>query len=317
MRKIVFILFFLSVASVLPAQTVLDTLCAGLHSEEYNQYWKRHRTWPRILEGKCVPELKSGSGSGDMLISPEWKYLRDSTFTTPLNIKFFREDMNEDYPLDGWYIITEHFFGTKREVGFYPLESIAMHAVRAFANTERDIFACFKDCVPCCTWRYIYRKYGNVKSNELVERGNRWVYDRDLIDSLYKTVNFDNGLWHGDYTVYKGADTIYHTTFHHGTGHYKDFYVDGTVMMEGDIVNGCRDGVWVYYFYMEDKKLYKNVMLEHFDRSKPYPVQPPDNTKHYNFVTDSLVRKALRWENETPKRIKRKTRNPVYDFLYF
>lgn len=32
-----------------------------------------------------IPELRSGGG-GDMLISPDWKYIRDSTFTTPLNI---------------------------------------------------------------------------------------------------------------------------------------------------------------------------------------------------------------------------------------
>lgn len=104
-----------------------------------------------------------------------------------------------------------------------------MYAVRAFADTEREILACFKDCVPCCTWHYIYRKYGNFR------RKNSWKYDKDLIDSLFKSVNFDKGLLHGDYTVFKGVDTIYHTTFQHGTGHYKDFYTDGTLMMEGII----------------------------------------------------------------------------------
>lgn len=318
MRRIVFILFFLSAANVLFAQTVLDTLCAGAYSEEYNQYWKHHQTRPRIFEDGFIPELRSGSGGNGVIISPDWKCLRDSTFNTPLNIKFFRgRQWYENYPLDGWYIITEGFLSAKREVGLYPLASDAMYGVRAFASTEREISACFKESVPCCTWHYIYRKYSDIKSKELVKKGGRWVYDRDLIDSLFKSVNFDNGLLHGDYTVYKGTDTIYHTTFHHGTGRYKDFYVDGTLMIEGDVVNGYRDGVWVYYFYREDKKSYRNVDLEYFDRNKPYPdpVLRPSNTKHYRFVTDSLVREALKWENETPKRKKRKERNPIYDFL--
>ena len=302
MRKIVFILFFLSVASLLSAQTVLDTLCAGPYSEEYNQYWNRHRTRSRIFEGRCVPELHSGGGGGDVLISPKWLYVFDSTITTPPNIKFFKKgEVGNDDSLDGWYIITENFRGERREVGLYPLESDAMDAVRAFAYTTREIFACFKECVPCCTWHYIYRKYGNLKGKELVARGRGWEQDRDLIDSLFKSVNFDNGLLHGDYTVYKGADTIYHTTFHHGTGRYKDFYVDGTLMMEGDVVNGYRDGVWVYYFYKEDKKLYREVLLEHFDRNDLFTLKNPLYVKRHRFITDSLVRKALRWEYETPK----------------
>ena len=144
----------------------------------------------------------------------------------------------------------------------------------------------------------------------MVARGRGWEQDRDLIDSLFKSVNFDNGLLHGDYTVYKGADTIYHTTFHHGTGRYKDFYVDGTLMMEGDVVNGYRDGVWVYYLYEEDKKSYREVRLEHFDRNDLSTLKNPFYIKRHRFITDSLVLKALRWENETPKRIKRKERNP-------
>lgn len=308
MRKIVFILF-LSASSALSAQTVLDTLCAGSHSEEYNQYCKRHQ----ILEKNRV--LRSGSS----IVPPWWEYCRDSTFTAPLNVLFFRtRHRTREELLDGWYIITDDSFSSKwiqREVGFHPIESYVMGEVRASADFEREIFACFTKGLPCCTWHYIYRKYSNVNLREFVTRGNRRGYGGDLIDSLFKSINYDNGLLHGDYTVYKGADTIYHTTFHHGTGHYKDFYVDGQVMMEGDIVNGCRDGVWVYYFYREDKKLYRNVKLEHFDRNKPYPVQRPSNTKHYRFVTDSLVREALKWENETPKRKKRKERNPIYDFL--
>ena len=312
MRKIVFILFFLSVASLLSAQTVLDTLCAGPYSEEYNQYWNRHRTRSRIFEGRCVPELHSGGGGGDVLISPKWLYVFDSTITTPPNIKFFKKgEVGNDDSLDGWYIITENFRGERREVGLYPLESDAMDAVRAFAYTTREIFACFKECVPCCTWHYIYRKYGNLKGKELVARGRGWEQDRDLIDSLFKSVNFDNGLLHGDYTVYNGADTIYHTTFHHGTGRYKDFYVDGTLMMEGDVVNGYRDGVWVYYFYKEDKKLYREVLLEHFDRNDLFTLKNPLYVKRHRFITDSLVRKALRWEYETPKWKKRQKENPI------
>ena len=312
MRKIVFILFFLSVASLLSAQTVLDTLCAGPYSEEYNQYWNRHRTRSRIFEGRCVPELHSGGGGGDVLISPKWLYVFDSTITTPPNIKFFKKgEVGNDDSLDGWYIITENFRGERREVGLYPLESDAMDAVRAFAYTTREIFACFKECVPCCTWHYIYRKYGNLKGKELVARGRGWEQDRDLIDSLFKSVNFDNGLLHGDYTVYKGADTIYHTTFHHGTGRYKDFYVDGTLMMEGDVVNGYRDGVWVYYFYKEDKKLYREVLLEHFDRNDLFTLKNTLYVKRHRFITDSLVRKALRWEYETPKWKKRQKENPI------
>lgn len=307
MKKIVFILFFLCAVRVLSAQTVLDTLCAGPYSEEYNQYWKHHLTRPRIFEDGYIPELRSGWGGGDMLISPDWKYIRDSTFNTPLNIKFFRgRQRYEKYPLDGWYIITESFRSKRREVGFYPLESVAMDAVRAFATTEREIFACFKECVPCCTWRYIYRKYDNFRTKNIW-----WDYDCDLVDSLFKSVNFDNGLLHGDYTVYKGTDTIYHTTFHHGTGHYKDFYVDGTLMMEGDVVNGYRDGVWVYYFYREDKKSYRDVGLEHFDRNDLYTLENPLYVKSHRFITDTLVRKALRWEYETPKWKKRRKENPV------
>lgn len=310
MKKIVFILFFLFAANVLPAQTVLDTLCTGPYSEVYNQYCKRHR----ILEKNRV--LRSGAS----VVPQWWEYCRDPTFAAPLNILFFRmfDRKIKENLLDGWYIITDdssRSVWTQREVGFHPIESYVMGEVRAFAGFEREILACFTKGLPCCTWHYIYRKYGNVNFGEFVTRGNRRGYGGELIDSLFKSVNYDNGLLHGDYTVYKGADTIYHTTFHHGTGHYKDFYVDGQVMMEGDIVNGCRDGVWIYYFYSEDKKLYRNVMLEHFDRNKPYPVQRPDDTKHYRFVTDSLVREALKWENETPKRKKRKERNPIYDFL--
>ena len=283
------------------AQTVLDTLCAGPYSREYNQYWNRHRTRSRIFEGRCVPELHSGGGGGDVLISPKWLYVFDSTITTPPNIKFFKKgEVGNDDSLDGWYIITENFRGERREVGLYPLESDAMDAVRAFAYTTREIFSCFKECVPCCTWHYIYRKYGNLKGKELVARGRGWEQDRDLIDSLFKSVNFDNGLLHGDYTVYKGADTIYHTTFHHGTGRYKDFYVDGTLMMEGDVVNGYRDGVWVYYLYEEDKKSYREVRLEHFDRNDLSTLKNPFYIKRHRFITDSLVLKALRWENETP-----------------
>lgn len=312
MRKIIFIFFFLSAASILPAQTVLDTLCAGQYSEEYKQYWKSRRTRPRIFDEGCIPELRSGWGGNGVIISPDWKYLRDSTFNTPLNIKFFRgRQIYKNYPLDGWYIITEHFRSTSREVGFYPLESYAMDAVRAFATTEREIFACFKECVPCCTWHYIYRKYGNVNRRKFVKRGNRRGYGGDLIDSLFKSVNFDNGLLHGDYTVYKGTDTIYHTIFHHGTGHYKDFYVDGTVMMEGDVVNGYRDGVWVYYFYEEEQKSYRDIELEHFDRNDPYTLENPLYVKSHRFITDSLVREALRWEYETPKWKKRRKENPV------
>ncbi|WP_294481556.1 hypothetical protein [uncultured Bacteroides sp.] len=309
MRKNVFILFFLFAANVLPAQTVLDTLCAGPDSEEYDHYCKQHR----ILEKNRI--LRSGPS----FVSQWWGYFRDSTFTAPLNVLFFRMfDWTKEKPLDGWYIITDQSLTSvwgKREVGFHPIESYVMEKVRAYADMEREIFACFTKGLPCCTWHYIYRKYGNVNRREFVTRGNRRGYGGELIDSLFKSVNYDNGLLHGDYTVYKGADTIYHTTFHQGTGHYKDFYVDGQVMIEGDIVNGCRDGVWVYYFYKEDKKLYRNVMLEHYERSKPYPVQRPDNTKHYRFITDSLVQEALRWEMETPKRIKRKKRNPIYDSL--
>ena len=131
------------------AQTVLDTLCAGPYSREYNQYWNRHRTRSRIFEGRCVPELHSGGGGGDVLISPKWLYVFDSTITTPPNIKFFKKgEVGNDDSLDGWYIITENFRGERREVGLYPLESDAMDAVRAFAYTTREIFSCFKECVP-------------------------------------------------------------------------------------------------------------------------------------------------------------------------
>lgn len=305
MRKIIFIFFFLSAASILPAQTVLDTLYAGPDSEEYNQYCKQHR----ILKNRI---LRSGSS----LVPQWWEYIRDSTYVAPLNVLFFKmyDRRTKEKPLDGWYIITDDSSDAvwaKREVGLHPLESFTMGRVRAFGDFEREIFACFTKGLPCCTWRYIYRMYENVNRREFVERGNRRGYGGDLIDSLFKSVSYDNGLLHGNYTVYKGADTIYHTIFHHGTGHYKDFYVDGTVMLEGDIVNGCRDGVWIHYFYNEDKKFYRDVVLEHFDRNNPYTLKNPAYIKMHRFITDSLVREALRWEYETPKWKKRRKENPV------
>lgn len=253
--------------------------------------------------------------SGSSLVPQEWEYFRDSTFAAPMNVLFFDMDAwPKEKPLDGWYIITDQSLMSvwgKREVGLHPLKSFAMGRVRAFGDFEREIFACFTKGLPCCTWHYIYRKYENVNRREFETRGNRRGYGGDLIDSLFKSVNYDNGLLHGDYTVYKGADTIYHTTFHHGTGHYKDFYVDGTLMMEGDVVNGYRDGVWVYYFYREDKKSYRDIELEHFDRNDPYTLENPLYVKNHRFITDSLVREALKWEYETPKWKKRRKENPV------
>lgn len=312
MKKTVFILFLLSAAKVLCAQTAVDSLRAGPGSPKYKAYCRQHRISgiDRILR------------SGDSRFRQRWEYIRDSAFAAPMNVLFFDMDTwSGKKPLDGWYIITDNSSGfgsvwAEREVGFHPLTSYIMETVRGYAGIEREIFACFHQGLPCCTWQYIYRKYGNINRREFVTRGNRRGYGGDLIDSLFKTVNYKNGLLHGDYTVYKGADTIYHTTFHEGTGHYKDFYAGGTVMMEGDIVNGCRDGIWVYYFYDEDKKQYENVVLEPYDRHKPYPVLRPENHAQRCFLEAGVVREALRWERETPKRIKRRKRNPVYRYYY-
>lgn len=311
MKKIVFILFLLSAARALSAQTSIDTLCAGPDSQAYKAYCRQHRISgnDRILR------------SGDPSVRQRWEYLRDSAFAAPMNVLFFDMDTwPGKKPLNGWYIITDHSgfrsVWATREVGFHPLESYIMDEVRIFADIEREIFACFHKGLPCCTWQYIYRKYGNVNRREFVTRGNRRGYAGDLTDSLFKTVNYKNGLLHGDYTVYKGADTIYHTTFHEGTGHYKDFYAGGTVMMEGDIVNGRRNGIWVYYFYDEDKKQYENVVLELYDRHKPYPVLRPEDRKQRSFLEAGVVQEALRWEKETPKRIKRRKRNPVHMYYY-
>lgn len=73
MKKTVFILFLLSAAKVLCAQTAVDSLCAGPGSPEYKAYCRQHRISgiDRILR------------SGDSRFPQRWEYIRDSAFAGP------------------------------------------------------------------------------------------------------------------------------------------------------------------------------------------------------------------------------------------
>lgn len=269
MKRILFTCLWISLALGSTAQNRLDSLCKG------------------PIDAWQWRTLTPGWHSLDYVVMPNWDYETDSTKS--LNVVYVgrKVDSYGDRPLDGWFETSWH---TRHvcspilfEVGLSHINSL-MGDVYRRSEQRRNGSVCFNEGVPCCTWHYV--SFKRPKEGESAP-----------VDSMYRTIHFDDGLLHGDYVVYNNKrDTIYRTTFHHGTGHYKDFYANGKVIWEGDLVEGYRDGLWHYYYYDWDQDIYTDVVVEDYRNGE---------LRHETrFVNNRLIEKGAR--REESKRSKKR-----------
>lgn len=61
---------------------------------------------------------------------------------------------------------------------------------------------------------------------------------------------YENGTLNGNFEVFdNSAKLLYKTIFVDGTGYYKSYNADGEILVEGQLRNGKRCGVWYNYYY--------------------------------------------------------------------
>lgn len=165
--------------------------------------------------------------------------------------------------LHGWYRISQ-YRGEEIDGIRYGHKALYSHLL----SEGRDITAyynmsaCFNHGLPVCKWEFVIMD---------TERGDYYQEPH-----IYKTVEYEDGLISGDYLILKvteprpekgySADTIYHTRFEKGTGHYKDYYPNRKLRLEGMLKDGYKDGYWLYYASRDNK--YTKILLEIYDMGK-------------------------------------------------
>lgn len=155
-------------------------------------------------------------------------------------------------------------------------------------DAGRDAVSVNGDCsffngVPCCQWTL----------------ENSWR-NGEMWGSTIRIFNFNEGFLHGNYSVISSkGDTLYTTTFENGTGYYKEYYPDGKILQEGQVVNGRKEGVW---FLNNRKDWVAFIKYENgFKRSK--------ESFYSEEYLDDYVRRAIEWERQSAE-LKEGQENP-------
>jgi len=169
---------------------------------------------------------------------------------------------HSDKTLQGWYdidipsLIKETISGKRLDnrpflIGIRP-DLYYLGDNEVYISAE----GCFNNGVPCCEWIFKFwwnnnRSYSKKKSKENKQKG-----------PLLKIANYKDGILDGRYIILK-KDTLYSTTFINGTGYYKDYYPDGTLWIEGQVVNGYRQGEWKNYETKNGKHI--RVLIQNYN----------------------------------------------------
>lgn len=187
-------------------------------------------------------------------------YLYSTTDSTkPLN-RIYMQD-GKDSILTGWY---DYMIRTYILTG----DAASIQSDLTFVT----VICYFNDGVPCCEWKYT----------------QKWHYtDTEYIK---KIETYDNGLLNGNYVVYTNkGDTLYQTVFHQGTGYYQDYFPDGTVRIQGRLVKGYRDGVWMHYLYQNKK--YEEITIEKYENGELITTDTFNSATIYNELKNGKKKK--------------------------
>lgn len=223
----------------------------------------------------------------------------------PLNIKYSFTNGNVIHGKIFFY--SEHENATivyPHLVGVYPPASKGLDY--CFNRSDRlvtKVLGSFDNGMPCSEW--IYSIWWKTDLKNVIKNS---PYE------IRKEAHYHNGLLHGTYRVMKRPDRpLYVTTFTNGTGYYKDYYPTydekELVRVEGALVNGVRDGVWLNYIRSDngdDFRIFlKEVYLEYFDNGKLlYEILLKSDSE----VKD-ILKKAVEWERR-PKKARKGKENP-------
>lgn len=240
MKYILFILFNISSMIIYSQTTNVDSLCNCRYDS--TTIWSKNHIYPGPKEVASYCFQRSEI---------------DSTLCE-FRVPFMKEKLH------GWYSLTSN---RREEIDGirYGLDISYIHLL-AGGKWDRkfyyNISACFNHGLPVCKWEYVIMD---------TERGDYYQEPH-----IYKTVEYEDGLISGDYLILKvleprpemgyRADTIYHTRFEKGTGHYKDYYPNRKLRIDGMLKHGYKDGHWLYYVSSNNE--YTNIILEIYDMGK-------------------------------------------------
>lgn len=158
-------------------------------------------------------------------------------------------------------------------------------------SRPRTYTAYLKNGVPDGMWGYVYGDHDTVDSKTICKR------------ELFK-----DGLLDGEFIFYNATDTLYRTTFVMGTGRYREYFSDGRLMFEGNLINGYRDGIWCYYKYENDSITAPYRVYIH--KYKQGKLESEDLYFH-----SKQVDKIVAWERSVPNRKKKKYSNPFNTYI--
>ncbi|MDH6309481.1 hypothetical protein M2451_003837 [Dysgonomonas sp. PFB1-18] len=202
---------------------------------------------------------------------------------------------------NGWYYIDKPAAVNEYIV---PASMIGVHNTSyqtGWYQVHIYAIGCFDHGVPCCTWEYTL-KWNKKETDEEKKK-----------QAVNKTESYTDGIIDGQQLyerLYNGkiVDILYMTTFKMGTGYYKDFYPDGSLRIEGKLVDGYREGEWREYD-RENGKLNKIIVTEYekalFKRDREY--------YYPSSYTDEEIRKAVEWERQ-PANLKKEKENPYLEY---
>lgn len=243
-----------------------------------------------------------------MIISHTISVNHNTDSLYPLNIKYTFEN--------GELLQGKFFFDLEFEnqyikhpylIGVYPSTSDGLDY--CYNNSDdliSKVTGSFDNGKPCSRWVIV--------TNWQTRKGD--IFKNSPL-YIRKEADYNNGLLHGRYTIFSKPDyPLYTTTFTNGTGYYKDYYPTyddkKMVRLEGALLNGVKDGVWIYYIRSDngadDLILLREIYLEYYDKGKLYNyiILKPDSE------VEDKIKKTIEWERQ-PKKVRKGKENPYLE----
>ncbi len=109
----------------------------------------------------------------------------------------------------------------------------------------------------------MFTETGILVDNALFKNGERDGLTEQFYSDNGKlriSVNYKNGVLHGEYKQFYENGNIYAETYYNEgviNGNFKDYYENGVLRFAGEYKNGLQDGTWKYY---TENKILKSII---------------------------------------------------------
>lgn len=166
----------------------------------------------------------------------------------------FTVDDTVSNQLNGPYT-SYYLSGIKKSEGFYMANKATGQWIYYFENGKVRQKGTFLLGRTLGIWAH-YFENGNLRSEGILSdgvKGGEWSYFYEA-GSLKSQGQYDEEVRVGTWNYYyEGGGVKAQTVFDNGSGIYKEYYVSGSLKMEGMNKAGKSDSLWVYYFDTGEK----------------------------------------------------------------